>query len=473
MRDQSQNVQDMELASLSAQPEDLKDPTSSAPKSPPESCTVTWINFTGLLALLVASAFARDLSVSIQTTLLLVLAAPAVTIITLEALFIPKWIPFRPLNATGYIPKSTGASPSDRVVLKIIGLSCSVGVVALCYSVFPIYRNGGAVHLIDLVSTFWIPLVIGAPIYIWFVDGKMAQPEDSYFHIGLLATGKLERVDWDVIKQHALQWTVKGFFLPLMLVFCVEKVDWMNQRSVAANFLAFVQHPTTAGWYQLYEFLYVLFMYIDVTFASIGYILTLKIFDAHLRSAEPTGFGWIVCLACYPPFWNTVGGSYFDYANGGMPWGLWLEHWPLLKLFWSIVILALYLLYAMSTVQFGIRFSNLTHRGILTNGPYRWLKHPAYISKNLAWWFYSVPFLSTMGPADGIRASLLLLGVNAIYFLRARTEERHLANDPVYREYLAFMRNNDLFAVCKRRFALVWGAIQGRRSQPTAAAREI
>ena len=38
-------------------------------------------------------------------------------------------------------------------------------------------------------------------------------------------------------------------------------------------------------------------------------------------------------------------------------------------------------IYAWGTVAFGIRFSNLTHRGILTNGPYAWTRHPAYVSE--------------------------------------------------------------------------------------------
>ena len=48
-------------------------------------------------------------------------------------------------------------------------------------------------------------------------------------------------------------------------------------------------------------------------------------------------------------------------------------------------------------MAFGFRFSNLTHRGILTHGPYAWTKHPAYLSKNLFWWFAVLPFLATTG----------------------------------------------------------------------------
>jgi hypothetical protein len=35
--------------------------------------------------------------------------------------------------------------------------------------------------------------------------------------------------------------------------------------------------------------------------------------------------------------------------------------------------------------------------------------------------------------------------VNVIYYLRARTEERHLSWDPVYRQYATLMNERSLF----------------------------
>jgi protein-S-isoprenylcysteine O-methyltransferase Ste14 len=100
-------------------------------------------------------------------------------------------------------------------------------------------------------------------------------------------------------------------------------------------------------------------------------------------------------------------------------------------------------IYAWATVAFGIRFSNLTHRGILTHGPYAWSKHPAYLSKNLFWWIASTPFLATTGnPVDMVRNTALLAIVSGVYYWRARTEERHLGADPVYRDYAEWIERN-------------------------------
>ena len=87
-------------------------------------------------------------------------------------------------------------------------------------------------------------------------------------------------------------------------------------------------------------------------------------------------------------------------------------------------------------MAFGLRFSNLTHRGILTHGPYAWTKHPAYLSKNLYWWFAVLPFLATTGSlVDTIRNTAVLAMVSGVYYWRARTEEQHLSADPAYVDY--------------------------------------
>ena len=108
------------------------------------------------------------------------------------------------------------------------------------------------------------------------------------------------------------------------------------------------------------------------------------------------------------------------------------------------MIVVLTLVYAWATVIFGIRFSNLTHRGIVTNGPFRYFRHPAYLSKNVFWWFLHIPFLSTVDSATAVQNCALLLLVNGIYFLRAKTEERHLMADPCYRDYSAWIKENGL-----------------------------
>jgi protein-S-isoprenylcysteine O-methyltransferase Ste14 len=74
------------------------------------------------------------------------------------------------------------------------------------------------------------------------------------------------------------------------------------------------------------------------------------------------------------------------------------------------------------------------------------VKHPAYLSKNLSWWLISVPFIAGAGWVVAVQSCLLLGGVNLVYFLRTRTEERHLRADPAYRDYEAYIAEHGLAA---------------------------
>jgi hypothetical protein len=66
------------------------------------------------------------------------------------------------------------------------------------------------------------------------------------------------------------------------------------------------------------------------------------------------------------------------------------------------------------------------------------------VSKNLSWWLIAIPFISNTGTADAVRGCLMLGLINLIYFLRARTEERHLSRDPTYVAYALWMNDHGL-----------------------------
>jgi protein-S-isoprenylcysteine O-methyltransferase Ste14 len=133
---------------------------------------------------------------------------------------------------------------------------------------------------------------------------------------------------------------------------------------------------------------------------------------------------------------------------------------------WACLLAGLTAIYAWATVAFGIRFSNLTYRGVLTNGPYRYTRHPAYLSKNAFWWLSVLPFMVTSGSlVDVVRNTFFLGCVSAIYYWRARTEEAHLlGEDARYRDYYAWMQAHGLIT---SRLARLFKRVNPR---PTAGA---
>lgn len=74
-------------------------------------------------------------------------------------------------------------------------------------------------------------------------------------------------------------------------------------------------------------------------------------------------------------------------------------------------------------------------QGVITNGPYAWMRHPAYLCKNLSWWMIAVPWSMHDGASMAFKRCVRLAMINLIYYARAMTEEAHLLRDQAYVDY--------------------------------------
>lgn len=317
------------------------------------------------------------------------------------------------------------AGSAARVLTKLLGLLGSVGFIALLYWLFPEYASHG------FYANYWAGLRVVLPLwalvslpYIYWVDRRLREPRDALWQMGRLLTLQWDDVSGRVLGQHLLGWLVKGYYLPLMFTYFCDNLDKLLHYDL----------NQLHGFRGVYDWAYFTLYFIDVALVSMTYLMSLKLTDTHIRSTEPSVFGWIAALVCYEPFWSLIGAQYIAYDNG-RGWGVWLGGSPGLYALWGSLILLMLVIYVWSTIAFGARFSNLTHRGIITNGPYRYSKHPAYLAKNLSWWLISMPFMLSVSLAQSLRCCLLLCMLNGIYYLRAKTEERHLSLDPVYQQY--------------------------------------
>lgn len=170
-----------------------------------------------------------------------------------------------------------------------------------------------------------------------------------------------------------------------------------------------------------------LLIFIDVAIFLFGYFVELPALKNVIRSVEPTLFGWLICLICYPPLnrWALLPLDKATFDLGPVCGALCL---PLIATITAI----LWFIYVWASVALGFKASNLTNRGIVMHGPYRFVRHPAYISKVLVWLLASL-FFGTMNV-------LFVVILFVIYSLRAWTEERHLSQDPDYAIYRAKVR---------------------------------
>jgi protein-S-isoprenylcysteine O-methyltransferase Ste14 len=229
---------------------------------------------------------------------------------------------------------------------------------------------------------------------------------------------------------------LKAFFVPLMVHWLVGHLASLSgqvQRLMGQGWDA-LQWPGLA----LFGLAFSLLLLVDVTCFTLGYLVESPRLDNRIRSVDPTASGWAVCLLCYPPF-NGATDALLGWVSRDHPA---LHGHPWLTFALNLGVVSAMAVYAAASLALGFKASNLTSRGVVQRGPYRWVRHPAYAAKNLAWWLGAVPaLLMAQTPAAFALALLSVAGWSGLYVLRALTEERHLrSTDPAYEAYAQRVR---------------------------------
>jgi protein-S-isoprenylcysteine O-methyltransferase Ste14 len=392
----------------------------------PRSAVSNGVGIAGLAGLLAWIVVAALVGMDGPYAALVGLVACAVPMV-LWSLLVDK-VHRSPTSGIDWHARRALAETRDISLTKLVGLFVTWGGIGIIYGVGRFYWQGNFAFAMWCFGWAAPVLAVIAVPYVLWLDRHLVVPRDGAWHLGAWLTGQAG-VEPEAIYGHLRSWAVKAFFLAFMLA-----VVPGNFGGFIRSNLADLRDPVAlASW------LIALMFVIDVAFATAGYILTLRPLDAHIRSANPFAAAWTAALMCYPPFILMEAGGPLDYHPGTQEWIDWFAGHPVLLAVWGAILVVLTGIYAWATVAFGLRFSNLTHRGILTHGPYAWSRHPAYLSKNLFWWLSTLPILTTGSLTDAVRATALMGVVSGIYYWRARTEERHLGLDPVYREYSAWI----------------------------------
>lgn len=299
------------------------------------------------------------------------------------------------------------------------------------YFAHQVYWRGSELSYLEILQTF--TLIYAAILLVFYALERFPRPSKSIWCLQAL---------WRVIQSPQRFWQegwtknerlgvlsilLKGFFAPLMVVWLFDhSLTLLNNGWVLLDTWKYSE----SSWRSLlgtegYWFLFRLILFVDVFFFTIGYLVELPILKNEIRSVDPTILGWAVALACYPPF-NGLTGSVFGWHSSDFPQ---FTNNPTIHLVANSLLLLLMAGYSWASIALNFKASNLTHRGIVSSGPYKFVRHPAYACKNLAWWIGLGPAL-ILAAHNSLTAVLLtvgsMLGWSAIYYMRAVTEEDHL-----------------------------------------------
>jgi protein-S-isoprenylcysteine O-methyltransferase Ste14 len=396
----------------------------------PKSASSAGLSLVALLLFLVIFFLSWPESSPMQLQSLLAIGLIAVPILLGDALFFKTW----KNPSTGLDWQNKRSIHWERVLLKWFALIITFAAMSGIYWLLPEYDNIFYQPFFELARPLVPSIILIALPYFAVMDKYMKEPEDSYSHLGRWVCRRQTPNDLTFFKQHCLSWLVKGFFLPIMYCYLPE------QLTHAQTTLTYAGVSILGTFF----FIHTVIFLVDLLFATVGYLCTFRLTDTHIRTAEPTFFGWAVAVVCYKPFWDFFYQHFIQYHHTS--W----EHWLNasagggLVALWAVMILTCDAIYAWATICFGVRFSNVSYRGTITSGPYRWTRHPAYVFKNLSWWLLAVPFAPILSWEVSLQACLALLLNNLIYYWRAKTEERHLLQYDDYRAYYEWMEEHGI-----------------------------
>ena len=407
---------------------------SKPPSQPPRSVTSQLTALIGLAGFLATLMLLRQLELPKTDATVVGMLGTALPMLFWE-LFVLKAHRQEATGLQGFGLRLSDRINWGRVATKLTGLWGTIGLLSVAYWIFPEYQRDFYKPFWDVCRDYSLAFACISFVYFVLIDRWMKDPEDEYFNAGRLFLGHGKGTDRARLKKHFLGWLIKGFFLPLMFIYFGNSIAALLGRSLAdvtgsfTAFVAFMSRFATG---------------IDLAFVSIGYVLTLRLTNSHIRSPNDLFWGWAVTLLMYVPFFAVVGNRYLDYKDDTN----WIDmfgggdsSWFYV---WGCAIIFTKIMWAWSNLSFGIRFSNLTNRGIITNGPFRLMRHPSYFFKNISWWLLAVPFYSVESYETALQHSILMVGINLIYFARAKAEEKHLSEDPVYVEYALWIEEHGI-----------------------------
>jgi len=350
-----------------------------------------------------------------------------------------------------------------RISLKLQYFAANLAVLWLAlffYRTNQYYLNFLSTRIEGVLLTqsilLWLAIAytVGGLFYYW----RKSEPEPSHAYVAIgafwrwlraarlclsgfpqtsaLPAGVVSRQE----KISILFLLLKFLYLPMMIESMVANWDllagkWWSYSGVMSL-------PRLEAFNNfLFPCLIDVFFIAECALYAFGYAVESRRCRNVVKSVDLTIFGWVVTLACYPPF--------NGFVNNYVSW--YTSEDPVFKNDWvtgvaKCAVLLCFLAYLWGAISLGTKCSNLTNRGIVTTGAFAWVRHPAYAAKNLAWWIALLPALAE--PAFSLRAVLTVcfpavLSMafwSFIYFLRAVTEERHLSNDPDYLAYCKQVR---------------------------------
>jgi len=344
----------------------------------------------------------------------------------------------------------------DRTFTKFYGVLVGILFIFFAVWLFPAYEHVTNLGRLEEATVPFLAFIIPVSFFvILMTELILGEKRDGTYQLGLLARGRIRQIDWKIFFDGTREWLLRCFFLLINFyagVWYLSNLRAYGLPDTTGNFVEFITRLDLA-------------IFGMIIFAILpGYIFASRLIGTELRKVDRTWFGWAINFSCYPPLNAAVFGGWVGYRPPsemielyqGLP--AWAYHTmaslPILYVVGGAIIFFA-LIHLWGEAIMGVRSANISSRGIITTGLFRFTKHPIYVSKCFQWAFIFFPVLNAIGFLDAIQSGILFLLVCAIYAGRALGEEKLLATDETYVKYALYMDDKSVFAFVGRLFPIM------------------
>lgn len=288
-----------------------------------------------------------------------------------------------------------------------------------------------SIDIFQIIILLYLVLLI--PFYIFHKNNSKALIVIKYLKKSLCELSfKIKNEE----KVSILAWLVKIFFAPLMILWLTDHIITMlNNIYLSYNDIWIITQSFLEYFNKHFFWLFFsIILFADILFFTLWYLIESPKLKNNIKSVDATFLWWFVVLICYPPFNNFSSEIIWWYSKDFPQFTNEYIHITI-----NLTILILMWIYSRASISLWLKASNLTNRWIIKKWPYKYIRHPAYIAKNLAWWIWAMPLLIwnivTNQPKHFFIVLFSIIAWSFIYYLRAITEENHLSKDTSYIKY--------------------------------------
>lgn len=327
--------------------------------------------------------------------------------------------------------------------VKWLGTMAGLSLVMLAWWLFQEYRLKTYVPL--MASLEWGVPIMAAMVFIvgFYTEWRLGIAKHHGEDLGLVVLGRWKEVKWEDVRKDLFSWLIKGYFFAIN--YCELPKMFVALRGKEEGFFLLT-------WPQMLPVIVSIIYTFIIAAILPGYLFSSRLFGTHVRNIDQTWFGYVVTFGCYSPFVQGVFSRWFNFHQQGVspawntPWVQTLGGYEVLLYICGGLIIFFEVFHYWGEAIFGIRSSNLSNRGIITNGPYVFTKHPVYAAKCFSWFLMWMPFIAGQDVFEDLRLTLCFVGVCIIFIMRGWAEEKMLSTDPAFVSYALWVDRHGVFS---------------------------